>query len=190
LADARSRKDLVALHDDRLRAELLDAFRHANGIGRLPEVVQEDHEFVAAVPGQRVFLTRVHVLRPGPGHEILSTYGAGQALSIRHEQRVASRVSEAVVDMLEAIEVDEQHGELIVTMTHPAGQLAIQSLGEQHAVGELRQVIVNGIVHQAVACRSETRAHVVERVGHGRDFCASPYRQTQREVSGGHVRCG
>ena len=66
------------------------------------------------------------------------------------QQLVAGGVTEAVVDVLEAIEVDEQHGEAVVGMPDAAGHRPLEPLHEQHAVGQLRQGVVNRVVHQPV----------------------------------------
>ena len=96
-------------------------------------------------------------------------------------------MAEAVVDVLEAIEVDEQHRELIAPVADPAGQRAIQPLAEERAVGQLGQVVVNGVVDEPLVRRAQAHAHRVERPRDGGGLGRAPHRQLQREVAGGNL---
>ncbi len=64
-------------------------------IGGLAHAEGEDGELVPAEPGDGV----------GRPHELL------EPARDRHQQEVADRMAEAVVDRLEAVEIQEQHGE-------------------------------------------------------------------------------
>ena len=72
-----------------------------------------------------------------PRHHVVGAHRAAQAVGDRDEQLVARRVAEAVVDDLEAVEVEEQD-------RHPAGrvrgtrQLSTEPLDEQRAVRAAR----------------------------------------------------
>jgi hypothetical protein len=68
------------------------------GVAGLVQAGQQDDEFVAAQAGHGVDVA----------HLLL------QALGDAFEQQVADRVAEAVVDVLEAVEVEEQHRALAV----------------------------------------------------------------------------
>ena len=61
------------------------------------------------------------------------------------EQLVADRVAEAVVDLLEAVEVEEQHGAQLVVGAR-AVQRAAQAILEQQTVGQAGQRVVVGLV--------------------------------------------
>src|SRR5437763_13464156 len=69
----------------------------ANGIVKVREVVQQNRELVAAKPRDRVARaqTAFELARDGD------------------EQLIADGMPEAVVDHLEAVEVKEQHGEML-----------------------------------------------------------------------------
>ena len=56
------------------------------------------------------------------------------------QQRVADRMPERVVDALEAVEVEAEHGKALAA--HQAQQRLLQLLAEQRAVGEAGQRIV------------------------------------------------
>ena len=49
-----------------------------------------------------------------PAHDVVAPDGGGQPLREGDEQLIAGGVAEAVVDVLEAIEIDEQHREHVV----------------------------------------------------------------------------
>ena len=59
------------------------------------------------------------------------------------QQRVADRMAERVVDGLEAVEIEEQHGELLAAAASACSML----LAEQHAVGQIGERVVARHVH-------------------------------------------
>ena len=64
-----------------------------------------------------------------------------------HQQFVAGLVADGVVDRLEAVEVDEEHGRAAVAAA-AAGQGLPDPLGEQRAVGQVGERVVRGVVLQ------------------------------------------
>ena len=58
------------------------------------------------------------------------------------EQLVAGEVPEAVVDQLEAVEVEEQHGEQVAPAAAGPVERALQPLHEEGAVGQAGERIV------------------------------------------------
>ena len=90
-ADARADPHLVPRHAERAAQGLDDP--PPDGLRDLRAAVGEDRELVAAQPGRRV----------------LGPYAAEQALRGRAQQLVARRVAERVVDVLEPVEVDQDH---------------------------------------------------------------------------------
>lgn len=101
--------------------------------GLVPGAVAQDdrREFVAAEPGRGV---------TGPD-------GLVEAAGGLDEEFVAGLVAEAVVDRLEAVEVDEEHGGAGVAGAAAAEGLA-DPLGEQGAVGQVGERVVLGVVLQ------------------------------------------
>ena len=77
-------------------------------------------------------------------------HAAAQALGDRHQQRVADAVAERVVDGLEVVDVDEQHGE----RSPSSAQLLAHALHEQRAVREVGERVVVGLVVQLVLQRT------------------------------------
>ena len=75
-----------------------DAAGHARGLAGVGDVREADDELVAAE-------ARRGVLVPQAVREPLGN---------RRQQQVADRVAERVVDVLEAVEIEEQHGDLAV----------------------------------------------------------------------------
>ena len=65
------------------------------------------------------------------------------------QQQVADRVAERVVDVLEAVEIEEQHGELAVPPMR-AGDRLSDAIGEQRPVGQAGQRVVVSHVHDAL----------------------------------------
>ena len=79
------------------------------------------------------------------GQVVLAQRGA-QPLGDRHEQRVAGCVAERVVDALEVVQVEEQHGGRVVV----ARERRLDAQREERAVGQARQRIVARLVRQAL----------------------------------------
>ena len=176
-ADAGSGKHVLPIERQRQFGHLLHAFGHPHRVERFPDAIEEHGEFIATKTRQRRLgdrrragHTRDHVVGP---------HGRGQPLGEHHEQAIAGGVPQAVVDVLEPVEVDKQHRELVVLAARPASKGAVQPFLEQGAIGQLRQVVVNGVVHQALARRAKAHAHGVERPGHGGGFCGASYRKLQ-----------
>ena len=65
----------------------------------------------------------------------------GEAAGDLLQQLVAGAVAEAVVDLLEPVEVDEQHREH-VPGPRGAGQRLVEPVAEQRAVGEVGEAVV------------------------------------------------
>ncbi len=91
----------------------------------------EGHELVPAEPGHHLV---------GPGDAAL------QPVRDLHEEPVAGGVAEAVVDDLEAVEVEVAEAEAGVVA---GGERLLQSLEEQGPVGESGEGVVGGLVAQA-----------------------------------------
>jgi hypothetical protein len=94
-ADAGPHRQLPALDQDRLGQAVQHALGDGDGLRRHREPVEQDHELVPAEPGDQV--ARADAVE--------------QALGDHHEQPVAGVVAERVVDRLEAVEVEQEHGE-------------------------------------------------------------------------------
>ena len=92
---------------------------------------QDDHEFVATEPC----------------HRIVGAQGIGQAAGHLLEQGVADMMAQRVVDGLEAVQINEQDGQLGVILGSGIHGLA-EALLEQRAVGQAGQCIVVGEIAQ------------------------------------------
>ena len=104
----------------------------ADGVAGLQQAGQQDDELITAEPGDGVDVAQVFL----------------EALGDAFEQQVADRVSEAVVDVFEAVQVQKQHG------AQASGLFAVQQGGlqavfEQGAVGQAGEGVVVGLVVQA-----------------------------------------
>ncbi len=79
------------------------------------------------------------------GYGVNVAYLLFQALGDALEQQVADRVAKAVVDVLEAVEVQEQHCALAVGHLR-AGEYALQPVFEQGAIGQAGQRVMVGLI--------------------------------------------
>src|SRR5207302_9777460 len=80
-------------------------------------------------------------------HQVLGPYARAQTLGHLDKKVVADLVPEAVVDQLEAVQVEEQDGDGDPPAPHP-GQAPPQAVVEGGAVGQGGQVVVVGVVGQ------------------------------------------
>jgi hypothetical protein len=80
-------------------------------------------------------------------HRVLRADAALDTPGHRSEQRVAHVVAERVVDCLEIIKVDKQHGKGVAGR---GAQRGVDPLAEQRAVGQLGQRVVGRLVAQLV----------------------------------------
>ncbi len=78
-----------------------------------------------------------------PGHEVGVAHHAGQPFGGGADQLVAGGVAVGVVDLLEAVQVHEQHGEGLAVALR-AGHRPVERLFERHAVGQAGQAVVVG----------------------------------------------
>src|SRR6185436_20336001 len=138
-------------HLDRRGQGVHDAGGDLLGGDRVGGVGDQDGELVAPHPGGRV--ARADGLRDAPAD--------------RDQQLVADRVPERVVDLLEVVEVDEQHA-------HRAGaapgelERLLQPVAEQHPVGQAGEPVVERLVGQ-VALQAAALGDVPDGQHHARD---------------------
>ena len=137
-ADARGGLDLVALDVERPRHGLLEALHHHSGVGAGPDAVQQHHELVAAEPRDRVALE--------PRDAVGLAQGIVEALGDPDEQLVAHEVSQAVVDLLELVDVHEEHREVVLLASAGTLYAPFQAVDEKVAVAQARQLVVEGRV--------------------------------------------
>ena len=97
--------------------------------------------------------------------QVLGPQAGTQARRDRHEQLVAGRVPEAVVDRLEVVEVDEQHRELAAAI----GERTLDLVGEQRPVREVREWIVVGLVVELLLKHRQLHDGLLEAVVLERD---------------------
>ena len=90
------------------------------------------------------------------GHGVAGAGGGAEAFGDSHEQAVAGRMPEAVVDRLEVVEVQEQHGDRIgapVAAVHGMGE----PVQEQRPVGQAGEGVVERLVVELLAPVSAAR---------------------------------
>ena len=128
-AEARLDDDLLLIQAERHLEQLDDPLGDLRRLLRPGGVLEQDRELVAAEPGGGV----------------ADTDARRQSLGDLEQHAVAGGVTEAVVDRLEVVEVEEDHRELEVLAPRP-GQSVADALVEQRAVGELRDRIVKRLM--------------------------------------------
>ena len=87
-------------------------------------------------------------------------------------------MAEAVIDRFEVVEVDEQDGELPAPLRDGLPDL----VGEQHAVREVRERVVVGLVMELLLKHAELRDGLFEPVVLERDARVAGERVEQAEV--------
>jgi hypothetical protein len=126
-ADAGAQEEAVIEHLERELEQIQDLARHGRGILVVPDVVEDDGELVAAHARDGVVLAKE----------------SAQSLGDRRQYPVAIAVIETVVDLLEAVEVDEEHGEPAPMAMRRMDGLT-ETVGEQQPVGQAGERVVLG----------------------------------------------
>jgi hypothetical protein len=121
-ADAAADEGVAVLERERLRQRLEQALRDGDRVVRAADVLADEDELVAAEAG---------------GH-LVAADGRAQALGDRQQEAVAGVVAEAVVDDLEAVEVDEQDGDAAAASAGPV-ERALQAVHQQQPAREAGQ---------------------------------------------------
>lgn len=129
-ADAGGHQHLVAVHHHRPRDGFDQAVGHIGGVGWFHHFAEHD-EFVAAQAR----------------HRVLGAQGLADALGQVDQQGVAGMVAVGVVDRLESVQVEEQHGEIALAAAGAFDGL-FQPVFQQDAVGQLGQRVVQRQLHQ------------------------------------------
>ena len=88
------------------------------------------------------------------------------------QQFVAHGMTQRVVDVLEAVEVDQQHGHRVPRARRGAHRL-VEAIVEQRAVGQARERVAEGQVDDARLALREAVAHLAERGDEAADLVAA-----------------
>ena len=134
-----------------------DPFGDARRIGRLLDVAQQDRELVAAEPRHR----GGRIVAVGAGHDVGTAQRCRQAAGEGLQQQVAGGVAEAVVDQLEAIDVEiEDRG--AASGAPRLGERPAEQLAELDAVGQIGDAVEIGQPPDLSDAVVEPAQHAVE----------------------------
>ena len=114
---------------ERLSQDLQEPFGHELGTGRERHALGQDDELVTAEPGDGVRLAQ----------------GAGEAGGDRAEQIVPDLVSQVVVHVLEAVQIDEEQRHVDVVPAGPGHRL-LYPVENKDPVGQPRQAVMQRLV--------------------------------------------
>ena len=142
-ADRRRDEDVVLLDLERLRDRVEQLLRDAAQHRRIVEVLDDHHELVAAQARQQVGLAQRARQR---GRHAL-------------QELVADAMAERVVDVLEAVEVDEQHADAMAAALGLRDRLR-QALVQQQPVGQAGQRVARREILQPLL-GLDPRRHVL-----------------------------
>jgi hypothetical protein len=161
-ADAAPDRALPAVEQHRAAQRLEQPVRHRGGLLLVAHRAAEHRELVAAEAG----------------HQVPFADRALEPLADLHEQAVTRVVAERVVDQLEVVEVEEQHGERLLA----AGEVRGDLLQQLSAVGQAGQSVVQGPVRQ-LALPGEPVGDVLE----GAEKAGVAARAAHRHDAGVHL---
>ena len=143
---------------DRLLRRVEDARRQRHGVVARRRTFHEDEELIAA----------------DPGHGVVVARRDAQPFGQLADDIVARRVSERVVDRLEAVDVDEQDRQLLAQPADRPGRAIGAQQGlreavlEQHAIGQSGQRVEHRALAQFVVGRHQSGSDAFERAGQRR----------------------
>ena len=141
-ADARRDHESMAVALERLAERLFDPPCHPRYVRVVGDVGQQDHELIAA---QARDPAGIGGLGPGRRDRVRGPQAALQPARDASQQRVADRVTQVVVDALEAVEIEIQqrdHALRALRRGHGAGhvpheQLPVGQAGQRVVIGEI-----------------------------------------------------
>ena len=131
-ADRGGEHDLALGEGDRRLDRLLDRVGDGGDARRVLLGQQHQRELVAGKARQRIARLEQAVQPPRDGEQ----------------DGVAGRDAEPVIDLLEAVDVDDEHGRLDLLFAPWRAQSCLQPVHEQLAVGQAGQIVVHGVVQQ------------------------------------------
>jgi hypothetical protein len=102
------------------------------------------------VPALRALQQHRELIAAQPRHHVLGAGHRYDALGHLHQHAVAGGMADAVVDQLEAVQVEEQHGEHRPALALGQRQRILQAIEQVQAVGQAGQRIVHGLMGQAL----------------------------------------
>ena len=148
-ADADRGEHLLASQPEGAHQLRLDPVREAGGAAHARHLLQQDRELVAAQSG----------------HGVRRSHAALEPAGDRHQELVAQRVSEAVVDHLEAVHVQHQDSEAGLGVATTSRHHLAQPVHEQRPVGQPGEGVPEGGPQQPLL-HELALAHVDDRAGH------------------------
>src|SRR6185437_1832984 len=128
--DTRAERQLAALQAKRCAKLFGDALDDGQHVALFLPSLEQHGELVA----------------PDARDRVASARRLEEALGDRREQLISLAVAERIVHRLEIVEVEEEHGDLL---TAPLSrQRVLGAIAKQGAIGEARERIVKGLVHE------------------------------------------
>lgn len=168
--DAGADHDLVLAHQHRLLQCLLDALGNAQGVVGAAQRLGHDGELVAPQPRHGEALFQI-----GTAYGVTAPQGGPEPCRHLLQQPVAGVVPQAVVDVLEPVEVEEHQRHRLPAAAR-AGDGQTQAVAEQRSVGQTGQRVEVGQLLQLAfgqvafgEVAQGGRPQVMPRMRHPRD---------------------
>jgi hypothetical protein len=139
-ADRRGHVDVVLFDPERMGDRVEEPLRDAGEQRRFLEILDDDHELVAAEPRQQADLAQ----------------RMGKRAAHFLQQFVADPVTERVVDILEPVEVDEQHADATAVALRLRDRLREPLVQQQRLEGRSARRIAMCCSRSSARMRSET----------------------------------
>ena len=108
------------------------------------------------------------LITPEPRNDVSAPHARLKPLRHRDQELVADEVTESVVDVFEAVHVDEQRGEQPIPVSLRLRERAFEHLDEQRSIRQRRQRVVQRCLPQLLLGQM-TFGHVGERPSHAYD---------------------
>ncbi len=125
--DTGSGEDLLSVQGERHRERFLHTLGHAERIADVADVLQQHGELVTAESSDRM-------VQLEPRYRVARSQAPLQPPCDRHQQLVSHDVAEAVVDQLEAIQIQEQHREHVIPVAPCPFDRRREAIDEQNPV--------------------------------------------------------
>ena len=164
-ADADRRRDdqfARAFDIQRTRQRPDDLLRNGLGVGDVAQAFDQQRELVATEARDDVALA----------------HASAQAFAHRAQHEIAAAVTHRIVDVLEVVEIEEQHRDAGIAAARAIDrsdeplyqQAAIRQSGQRVVVGEIAQILLVALAFGDVGHHADVVRAQAEMIVHGADF--------------------
>src|SRR3989441_6383763 len=121
-------------------------------------------------------------ISPEPPRSIRFADDGPEPLSDFHQQGIACRVSQAVIDLLEPIKIQLHHRKRLL-LTLGSSESVLETIPKEDSIDQTRQPIVGGLVGKRLLTPFDFLRHRVEQLGQPPKFVSPLHNDAMGQVA-------